>query len=304
MEAIIQHLGWFGCTILATFIYGVLNFMYKVATMHNCSSHKILNTSAATVSTLSLITILISGSEFKNIWNILFFAAINSAFFALGSIVKMKSLERIPTSVAFPVTKLDSVFLIIYSLFIFGDNPSFFQWIGIAISFSMMAFISYNINDKDNAIKNDDSQNSKIQTIGLLLAVLAAFSTSISMLTGAFASKSVDKINYMFVSYTLVMVYTFLINRVFYAKKSKGISQEIKNKTYLFGIIIGILNFTGYFLVLNAFEIGPLSLIQGISSNAFIIPIILSLIFFNENLNYKKVIVIVMAVISILMIKL
>ena len=304
MNEIIQHLGWFGCTIIATCIYGVLNFMYKVATMHNCSSHKILNTSAATVSILSLITIIISGSEFNNSWNIFFFAIINSAFFALGSIVKMKSLERIPTSIAFPVTKLDSVFLIIYSLFIFGDNPSFFQWIGIAISFSMMAFISYNINDKDNSIKNDDSQNSKIQTIGLLLAVLAAFSTSISMLTGAFASKNVDKINYMFVSYTLVMVYTFLINRVFYAKKSKAISQEIKNKTYLFGIIIGILNFTGYFLVLNAFEVGPLSLIQGISSNAFIIPIILSLFFFNENLNYKKVIVIVMAIISILMIKL
>jgi drug/metabolite transporter (DMT)-like permease len=303
LETIIQNLGWFGCTIIATIIYGVLNFMYKVAAIHNCSAHKILNASATTVSFLSLIAILVSGSKFDNIWYILFFAIINSAFFGLGSIMKIKSLERIPTSIAFPVTKLDSVFLIIYSLIIFGDNPTFYQWIGIGISISMMAFISLNIKDKDNNISENENFSSKFQTIGLLFAILAAFSTSISMLTGKFASTSVNKLNYMFISYSLVMVYTYFINKIFYSKKSKVISKEIIKKTYLFGIIIGILNFTGYFLVLNAFAIGPLSLIQGISSNAFIIPIILSFIVFKENLNSKKIIVIIMAIIAILMLK-
>ena len=71
-----------------------------------------------------------------------------------------------------------------------------------------------------------------------------------------------------------------------------------------FGIIIGILNFSGYFMVLSAFETGPLSLIQGISSNSFIIPVVLSIFVFKEKFSYKNAVVVILAVLSILLIKL
>lgn len=276
--------------------------MYKVAAMHNCQAHQIINKSAATISILSFGIILITGSEFVDIKSLLFFAAINSAFFALGSIVKIKALERIPSSIVFPVSKLNSVFLIVYALVLFNDKPTLSQWIGILISLSMLVYISFNINDKSNKVRVEHV-NSNIQIIGLIFAVLAAFSTSISMLTGKFASTEVSKLNYIFISYTFVMLYTFIFNHTIFSKKLSFIDIATKRKTLVFGIIIGILNFVGYFLVLNAFETGPLSLVQGISSNSFIIPIILSVIFFKENFDYKKMIVVGMAIISIILIK-
>jgi drug/metabolite transporter (DMT)-like permease len=290
-------MNWFYIAIFATIIYGGINFMYKLAAVHKLASHKILNKSATTVSLLSLVLVLITKSPFTEIYQILFFAIINSTFFGLGTISKIQSLKYIPTSYAFPITKMNSVFLIIFGIFIFHDKPNVNQWIGIVISISILAYISFNIKTEKLEIKDKKQQN-----IGFLLAILAALSTSISMLTGKFASSVVPKLNYIFISYTLVMIYTIIINKTYY-KNAEISNKTHKNKTSLFGVIIGILNFAGYYLVLNAFEKGPLSLIQGINSNSFIIPIILSIIIFKEKFTYKNAIVVIWSVASVLLIK-
>lgn len=275
--------------------------MYKVAAVHKCPAHLIINRSAITVSVLALISIFITGSSFTDFKSILIFAAINSTFFGIGSISKIKALERVPSAIVFPVSKMNAVFLIIYALILFGDSPNIYQWAGILISISMLAYISINIKDGDNKLGADS--NKKIQVAGLLFAVLAAFATSLSMLTGKYASTAVPKLNYIFLSYSILAGYTLLMNKIFYSGKRKPENVNQK-KVLLFGIIIGTLNFGGYFLVLMAFASGPLSLIQGISSNSFIIPIVLSLFIYKEKLNYKKLIVIALAIVSIILLKL
>jgi len=287
---------WFVYTLASTIIYGIINFTYKAAAVHDLPSHRIINISAATVSVISLLLIVFLKSEFTNWQDILFFAGINSAFFGLGSVVKIQSLKYIPTSFAFPIGKLNSVLLIIYAIFLFGDNPTIREWSGIVLSFGVLAFISLNI--KSDAKVGDR----KLQYKGLAFAVIGAFSTSISMLAGKYASSEVPKLNYIFVSYTLVFVYTTIIGQTFYRQQKDKKKQ--KKKIYSYGFIAGILNFGGYFLVLMAFETGPLSLIQGISSNAFIIPVILSVIIFREKFTIKNAIVIMLSIISILLIKL
>jgi len=293
------QIDWFFYTIVFTVIYGGVNFMYKIAADHNCSSHKIIKISAITVSILSLTIIIITGSPFTNLKMIFFFALINSFFFGMGSIVKIQSLKYIPTSFAFPITKLNAVLLIIYALILFNDRPTVLQWIGIGVSIFVLAYISFNIKVENKRKKGKD----KKQILGIIFALLAAFATSISMLTGKYASTEVPKINFIFISYTMVIAYTIFINKFLVKKESKKIKTNLKKVT-LFGIIIGILNFAGYYLVLSAFATGPLSLIQGISSNSFIIPIILSVIFLKEKFTYKNAIVVFLSILSIILIKL
>jgi len=292
------HIEWFTLAIMFTVIYGGINFLYKLSAHHNLSSHKIVNVSAITVSIISLTIILITESSFSNFKMILFFALINSAFFGLGSIVKILALKHIPTSFAFPITKLNSVLLIIYAFFLFNDRPSPLQWTGIGISIFVLAYISFNVKSE-----NKKKLKNKKQTIGLLFAILAAFSTSISMLAGKYASTEVPKLNYMFISYSLVAFYTFAINK-FIQRNAVTRTSNNRKKILKFGIIIGVLNFAGYYLILSAFAKGPLSLIQGISSNAFIIPVLLSVIFLKEKFTYKNAIVLILSILSILLIKL
>ncbi|NPA44592.1 MAG: EamA family transporter, partial [Chlorobi bacterium] len=128
------NIDWFTYTIIFTILYGAINFMYKLAAHYNLSSHKIVKVSAITVAIISLSVVLLTKSPFTNFKMILFFAFINSAFFGLGSIVKIQALKYIPSSFAFPITKLNSVLLIIYAIFLFNDRPTMLQWIGIGIS--------------------------------------------------------------------------------------------------------------------------------------------------------------------------
>lgn len=272
--------------------------MYKIAAHHNCSSHKIIKISAVTISILSLIIVIITASPFTNFKMLFFFALINSFFFGMGSIIKIQSLKYIPTSFAFPITKLNAILLIIYALILFNDRPTVLQWVGIGTSIFVLAYISFNIKSENKKTKIKD----KKQLTGILFALLAAFATSISMLTGKYASTEVPKINFIFISYTMVIVYTVIINK-FVVKKDQKKKNSDSKKVILFGIIIGLLNFAGYYLVLSAFATGPLSLIQGISSNSFIIPIVLSVIFLKEKFTYKNAIVVALSILSIILIK-
>ena len=58
---------WFIYILLATVIYGLINFMYKVAAVYNCPSHQIVNKSALTISFLTIILISVTNSQFTNI---------------------------------------------------------------------------------------------------------------------------------------------------------------------------------------------------------------------------------------------
>ena len=163
----------------------------------------------------------------------------------------------------------------------------------------MLFFISFNLaEEKDN--KNTYSKEG--QKWGIFYAILAALSTSVSMLTGKLASTRVPLLSYMLLSYSLVYLNTLWINKFFIKTKFK--TKEEKSKTTKFGIITGVLNFSGYYMSLKAVSLGPLSLIQGITSNVFIIPIFLSIVFYKEKLTSKKIIVLLASLVSIYLINL
>jgi drug/metabolite transporter (DMT)-like permease len=286
---------WFVYSLISVILYGGIDFMYKAAAHYNCSAARILNISAISVALLSLAFVFATNSRFVNTKFLILFAVINSSFFAVGSIAKIKALKRIPSSYAFPITKLNSVFLVLYSLILFNDNPTAMQWIGIVISLSIPIYLGF-------SMKKNSEKSGNFEFGGLLFAIGAALSTSVSMLTGKYASESVPKINYMFVSYSLVVIYTFLINKLRPEQKEKT-PFKFSDKTFLFGTGIGILNFAGYYFVLMAFSSGPLSLIQGVASNSFVISVLLSVIIFKEKFTLKNAIIVALALISIVFIK-
>ena len=290
-------MNWLFYTLIAMFLYGFVNFMYKVAASSNCPSHIILNKSALIVSILSLFGFILSENKFDNYFWIIIFALINSTFFAMGIIAKMISLKKASSSIVFPITKLNSVFLIIFAIFIFKESPLLNQWLGIILSFSMLFYISFNLSEEKD---NKKTYTKEGQKWGIFYAILAALSTSVSMLVGKLASTRVPLMSYMLLSYSLVYINTLWINKFFIKAKFK--SKEEKNKTTKFGTITGVLNFSGYYMSLKAVSLGPLSLIQGITSNVFIIPVFLSIVFYKEKLTQKKIIILLISIASIYLI--
>lgn len=287
-------MSWFLYIVTATVLYGFLNYTYKLAASYGCPNHLVVNRAALTVSVLSLTALLITRSPFRNPWLILLFALINSGFFCLGSLSKIQALKRAPAAIAFPVGKLNAVFVILLSILLFEDRLTILQWAGVALSLIMLLVASI---DAGKTKSNGPKDN---VYAGISWALVAAAATAVSMLTGKFASTRVPLINYIWMSYTLVAAYTFLIMKT----TAGGYDLQAEKKAGRYGMIAGTLNLIGYYLVLKAFASGPMALIQGVFSTSFIIPIILSVLLLKDRFDLCKAVIIILTLFSLLLIKL
>ncbi|MFW5888005.1 MAG: EamA family transporter [Bacteriovoracia bacterium] len=296
VEVILSSQSWFVYAVLATFMYGIQNFLYKVAATKGLSGAQVLNKSALTVSSLSLILILFTQASFVKLEWILLFALLNSGFFAIGVLSKIKSLKFLPSTYAFPITRMNSIVAIALAIIFLNDRPQLYQWIGIIIAIFMAFLIKHDA--------KDTSENYQTIKTGVLFAITTVFATGCSVFTGKLAATSVPKLNYIFISYLMVFVYTTLINKFFRKEKRLSFKQVYTTKIIHYGISIGVLNFIGYFLILKAFEVGPLSLTQGVLSTSLLISIALSVIFLKESLNWRKIAIIALALVAVFLIKL
>jgi drug/metabolite transporter (DMT)-like permease len=295
---------WFYFILAALVCYGGIDFLQKAAARADSSPSLVVRISAAVVAGFSLLAVLITGEAARAFSDIVLFAAINSTFFALGSMARITALKKLPAAYVFPVAKLNSVLLIIIAVIFFGDRPDLSQWTGIVLSVFLVVGVGYNFSrDQSETDASGREQFPKEgRAGGFLLALAAASCITVSVLTGKFASTRVPLFSYMFVSYSLVVLYTFVLARV--RASSHCPAEEDKpgrRRTHLYGAGIGVLNFAGYFLILKALSSGPLALIQGISSTSFVIPILLAAVFFKERLTLRRSLVVVCAVVSVIL---
>ena len=286
----LNNLGWQPLAIIATVIYGLMNFLYKVAAEQKCSGFYIMSFSGLSVSIISGLIVFANGSAFAPLKWLLIFAGINALFFATGSICKIEALKHIPASLTFPVVKFNSVLTIIIAIIFFHERPNSYQIAGILTGFSVIGVLTL------EKWKLDNVKNIKL---GFIFSLAAACSTSISMTVGKLASKSVPKINYIFISYTLVAFYSYIASS---QKRANPNNEKLKFKDAFFGCLIGSLNLFGYFLVLKAFSIGPMSGVQPIFAMSIVMPILLSRIFYKEELNLYRVGALILSLLSIILI--
>ena len=90
---------------------------------------------------------------------------------------------------------------------------------------------------------------------------------------------------YIAASYALVFVFTGGRRAVRRARGKSPPPRGRRGERMLFGVAIGALNFAGYFLVLQAFGSGPISLSQAIFSSSIVVPVLLSRWVYGEKLT-------------------
>ena len=116
-------MNWFYAILSATFIYGVINFLYKIGAAKKYPSASIVNIQAATVALLSLGAVIASKSQFADLKLLLILAVLNSFFWSAGTVLKISALKKIPVNVAMPINKLNSIFVIIIGLIFSETGP-------------------------------------------------------------------------------------------------------------------------------------------------------------------------------------
>jgi uncharacterized membrane protein len=72
----------------------------------------------------------------------------------------------------------------------------------------------------------------------------------------------------------------------------------------IIGVIMGLINFAGYYSFLKALSTGPLSIIASITGMHFVISIILSALIYKEKLTLLRILGIFLTVLSIILLRL
>jgi uncharacterized membrane protein len=283
---------WLIYSLTATLFYGLLNFLYKVAAEKKYINQAVILISATTVVFAAFTTILISGRDFSGIYSAAPYALANGTLFAFGALSKFKALKLAPASVVFPVNKSNILFVIIIGILFFDESPSLYQWLGIGSSVLVLILIS----------SEQINLSSDITIKGIYFALIAAVCTSLSMTAGKMASIRVDRTIYIMLSYSIVVLVSYL---TFRKRTTDDEKQDAFKKPgiFLIGGSIGILNYFGYRLVLSAFASGSMSLVQPILALSILIPIFLSALIYREKLTYLRIISIGLTLASILLIK-
>ena len=277
-------MNWAILALISLFAFGIQNFLYKVSAEKKCNSAWTTFSFMATVAILSGILFFVRGESVDNLYFLLVLCLINAIAFFSTTITRIESLKHIAVSVALPIIRTALAIVVLVGIFYFNETPTFLQWLGILLAFLVIWVLAKQENKKKVFEKNFK--------LGIILAIIAMITVAASSVIAKIASTSVNKLAFIAVAYAYNVVFSLGIQKRLQTQKE----NPVHTNALIIGFFIGVLNFIAFYTVLNAYAIGPLSLVQPMISLGFIIPILLSIIIYKEKLTSRRIAGIALAI--------
>ncbi len=211
----------------------------------------------------------------------------NTLFYFFSIQTRVKSLKNIDTTIFFPLHKTFWPLLVLaISFLFFDDSISFKELVGIGVWIIVPLML---ITKSENKVQKN-----------LKLGILFIFFTSIlAAISSIFPKQAyVLSMNMDLFTFFMLLFWTFIsgISYFFIEKKKVIIDKWMIKFWTLFGIL--------YFWALMTFNLAMewnLAVVITINSFSILIPIILSVIFYKEEMTYKKAFVIFLSIVSVIL---
>jgi drug/metabolite transporter (DMT)-like permease len=130
-----------------------------------------------------------------------------------------------------------------------------------------------------------------------MLVFISLICGAIASISSKFAAMRTNPLAFMAVSYLLSSLFSF----GFRNKLAPATAQANFKEALIIGIIIGIINFAGYYTFLKALALGPLSIVISIISLHFTIAILLAVLIYKEELTPSRIVGIGLTILSIVL---
>lgn len=283
---------WYLFALGSLVFMGVQRFLYKVSAERNCNTAWTTFAFMGTVAVLSGSLFLITGAREPHVAILLLVSVVNSVSFLLATVTHIEALKQIPVSVAYPIIRLNVVPVVLFSVFYFKDRLSTCQLTGIALAVTVMLMLAREAGGTEGRYRNT--------RLGLLLALLSLTGGAAASISSKFAAIYTDPLAYMALSYVLSTVFSFGLRRSF---QRQSVNPDFRPALFI-GVSMGLINFGGYYLFLRALALGPLSIVISLTGLHFVIPIVLSVLFYRERLGRVRILAILMTVVSIFLLRL
>jgi len=284
-------MSWYFFSIAALFLMGTQRFLYKVSAERGCNTAWTTFSFMATVTVLSLAGYLIIRPPIPDISALLLIAFLNSASFAMGTISHMEALKHLPAGIVYPIIRLNAVIVVVFSVLYFQDSVSPFQVMGIIVAMTVIYILTRSVQGEKGTYGN--------RRWGFGLVAMALVSGALASVTSKFATIYTDKIAFMAVSYFLATLFSFGLRKRLETEESRHSLRD----ALLIGLMMGLINFVGFYSFLTALSTGPMSVIISIMGMHFVIGIILSAIVYKERLTALRMLGIGLTIISVLLLR-
>jgi drug/metabolite transporter (DMT)-like permease len=280
---------WMVFAIASIFTIWFYNFTLKIAAEKNYNV-SIINIYSYLIWILFLWTYLLfePGSiDYSVIYTMSIFAFLNWLLFILWVFSRIESMKNIDTVIFFPLYKTVWPILVTgVSLFFFKETLQLKEIIGIIIWISVPLLL----------ITSSENKKQKNLCLWIILVLITAILSTI----GSWISKEVMLREYNIVFYVFMISIFWLLSSIFSYYYLNQKNKKYNHKwIWKFSLISWILHTASFFTFMLALK-WNLAIVFTISSFSIIIPIILSIIFYNDHFNMKKWFVIALSIISIL----
>ena len=283
----------FAWTIAATFFAGGQLFFQKVVAQQgrNAALNGIFMYG---ISGVLATAILLLFYGIPKEWSVIaFFALTSGVVHAIGNFIRIEGLKYIDTILFFPINKLlGPLIALIGGAWFFADALTARQYVGIAFSLGVPLLL----------VSSAEQHRQKNLNKGLVFLVVSTVFTSGSMLlTKAGVLHDPSVLFFMSISQFAGMASSttiFLREKHVRRSSTLGITRE----DVVLGLVAGMLGFISFFALLKAFSTGLVSLVYVIHAHYILIPIVLSVWWYGDHINARKIIAVALSFIAITLI--
>lgn len=282
---------WYVLSIVVLVLMGIQRFLYKVSAERACPTAWTTFSFMATVTVLSAFFFLFQKESISDARMLILTAGINSASFVLGTVTHIEALKHVPSSVVYPIIRLNMVVVVLFSILFLDDHVSLYQVLGILLAVAVIVILTRDAEEVKGAFGSVRK--------GLVLVFVSMVSGSVASISSKFAAVYSNKLGFMALSYFLGSLFSAALIR----KPGKEGTPGKLREALLIGLFMGLINFVGFYTFLTALSVGPLSIIVSITGMHFVIAVLLSVIMYHERLTRVRILGMALAAVSILFLR-
>ena len=205
-------------------------------------------------------------------------------------VTRNSALKHIDSSIYFPIYKVLAWMIVTFMwFFIFKENLSHWELLWIIIWMFLPLIL---ITKKENSVQKNLKQ-------GVILAIIWAIFGAITISFGKIlVINNLSPIAYVAIGWIIGGVLSLKLGQ----EQLKNVIKISHNRIKRYALIGGLFLFLSMYTRINALK-GNIAIAYTINSFSILIPIILSVIFYQEKLDIKKTIVILLSIVSIVLFK-
>lgn len=282
---------WHGWAVASVIFAGVFSFLLKVGAerTHSSAIFNVLVSVSSLV--LSILGIWWYGESISSY--VLVLAVLNGLLYIVGTVARSDALSHIDATLFFPIYKIVGPALVLLAGVAFlGERLTFVQAVGFAFALSVPLLL---LDRLERARQKDLGK-------GVWLAIVAAVLISAGQVLAKMAMNA-DAGPNIFAAIPYAMTIVGISIPYAYRHKSEAVRVSRWRDMVWLGLLAGVFQYLGFVTLLFAFESGPVSTAYAINSTYILIPIVLSIWYYGEHWNARKVIAIALSIGAVVLLR-